>query len=186
MRDIPEYSQPSRPDMLPREMVRQAVLIAARDELGLATRDQVIDETPADPKKEAAASLRLSRSSATTDPMRSIRRLEKRAERNDHCPRDAHRPWPRPRPAQAAGKRRIALAGRVSQGLEGAGARGQAQRRQGRGRTARESGRPAHKPRLPGRTPGRARRAQGDPRRWRVSGAAGGAGARLRVAGSSQ
>ena len=40
MRDIPEFSQPSRPDMLPREMVRQAVLIAARDELGLATRDR--------------------------------------------------------------------------------------------------------------------------------------------------
>ena len=51
VRDIPEFSQPSRPDMLPREMVRQAVLIAARDELGLATRDEVIDETPADTKE---------------------------------------------------------------------------------------------------------------------------------------
>jgi hypothetical protein len=48
VRDIPEFSQPSRPDMLPREMVRQAVLIAAREELGLATRDEVIDETSAD------------------------------------------------------------------------------------------------------------------------------------------
>src|SRR5262249_14836946 len=37
--------QPIRLDMLPREMVRQAVLIAARDELGLSTRDEVIDET---------------------------------------------------------------------------------------------------------------------------------------------
>ena len=31
--------------MLPRELIRQAVLIAARDELGLHTRDQVIDQT---------------------------------------------------------------------------------------------------------------------------------------------
>jgi hypothetical protein len=54
VRDIPEFSQPSRPDMLPREMVRQAVLIAARDELGLATRDEVIDETPADTKEGGA------------------------------------------------------------------------------------------------------------------------------------
>ena len=51
VRDIPEFSQPSRPDMLPREMVRQAVLVAARDELGLATRDEVIDENPADSKE---------------------------------------------------------------------------------------------------------------------------------------
>ncbi len=48
VQDIPEYNPPSRVDMLPRELVRQAVLIAARDELGLATRDQVIDETPAE------------------------------------------------------------------------------------------------------------------------------------------
>ena len=49
--DMPDLSQPIRLDMLPREMVRQAVLIAARDELGLATRDEVIDETPADAKE---------------------------------------------------------------------------------------------------------------------------------------
>ena len=55
VRDIPEFSQPSRPDMLPREMVRQAVLIAARDELGLATRDEVIDETPVDTKQATRA-----------------------------------------------------------------------------------------------------------------------------------
>ena len=57
VRDIPEFSQPSRPDMLPREMVRQAVLIAAREELGLATRDEVIDETPADSKDAGANSV---------------------------------------------------------------------------------------------------------------------------------
>jgi tetratricopeptide (TPR) repeat protein len=52
IQDIPEYNPPTRPDMLPREMVRQAVLIAARDELGLATRDEVIDETPVDLKEQ--------------------------------------------------------------------------------------------------------------------------------------
>ncbi len=40
-----DFHQPARPDMLPREMVRQAVLIAARDELGASTRDEVIDDT---------------------------------------------------------------------------------------------------------------------------------------------
>ena len=45
--DIPDYHLGVRIDMLPREMVRQAVLVAARDELGLPTRDEVIDETHA-------------------------------------------------------------------------------------------------------------------------------------------
>ncbi len=45
--ELPSYNPGIRSDMLPREMVRQAVLIAARDELGAATRDEVIDETPA-------------------------------------------------------------------------------------------------------------------------------------------
>lgn len=45
MQDIPDYSPPSRVDIFPRELVRQALLIAARDELGLATRDEVIDDT---------------------------------------------------------------------------------------------------------------------------------------------
>ena len=34
--------------ILPRELVRQAMLIAARDELGLSTRDEVIDDTAAE------------------------------------------------------------------------------------------------------------------------------------------
>ena len=42
---IPEHGPLCRLDMLPRELVRQAVLIAARDELGASTRDQVIDDT---------------------------------------------------------------------------------------------------------------------------------------------
>ena len=54
VRDIPDYGPPRRPDMLPREMARQALLIAARDELGLATRDEVIDETPADGEDDVA------------------------------------------------------------------------------------------------------------------------------------
>jgi tetratricopeptide (TPR) repeat protein len=57
VREIPEFGQPSRPDMLPREMVRQAVLIAARDELGLATRDQVIDDTSTDQKEGGAGTV---------------------------------------------------------------------------------------------------------------------------------
>jgi tetratricopeptide (TPR) repeat protein len=44
-RDTPDI-QNTRLDILPRELVRQAVLIAVRDGLGLSTRDQVIDETP--------------------------------------------------------------------------------------------------------------------------------------------
>ena len=36
-----------RPDILPRELVRQAILIAARDELGLSTRDELIDDSSA-------------------------------------------------------------------------------------------------------------------------------------------
>jgi tetratricopeptide (TPR) repeat protein len=44
--DIPDHSPQVRIDILPRELVRQAVLIAARDGLGLATRDEVIDGTP--------------------------------------------------------------------------------------------------------------------------------------------
>jgi tetratricopeptide (TPR) repeat protein len=59
VRNVQDYSQPRRPDMLPREMVRQALLIAARDELGLATRDEVIDETSADEKEPGAATLEL-------------------------------------------------------------------------------------------------------------------------------
>jgi hypothetical protein len=45
---LPDSSQFCRLDMLPRQLVRQAVLIAARDELGLSTRDQVIDDTSAE------------------------------------------------------------------------------------------------------------------------------------------
>ena len=54
VRDIPDYGPPRRLDMLPREMARQALLIAARDELGLATRDEVIDDTPADGEEDVA------------------------------------------------------------------------------------------------------------------------------------
>lgn len=42
-----ETSQPIRLDMIPRELVRQALLIAARDELGLSTRDEVIEPASA-------------------------------------------------------------------------------------------------------------------------------------------
>ena len=49
---VPESAPLARLDMLPRELLRQAVLIAARDELGLFTRDQVIDDTPADGDEE--------------------------------------------------------------------------------------------------------------------------------------
>jgi hypothetical protein len=45
---IPDIAPLCRLDMLPRELLRQAVLIAARDELGLSTRDQVIDDTSAE------------------------------------------------------------------------------------------------------------------------------------------
>ncbi len=45
VRDIPDYNK-RRLDGFPREFVRQAALLAAHDELGLATRDQVIDDTP--------------------------------------------------------------------------------------------------------------------------------------------
>jgi tetratricopeptide (TPR) repeat protein len=44
-----------RAEILPREFVRQAVLIAARDELGLSTRDQVIDDTSAEGDDGATA-----------------------------------------------------------------------------------------------------------------------------------
>ncbi len=74
---IPESAPLARLDMLPRELVRQAVLIAARDELGLFTRDQVIDDTPADGQEErgdpveVVSMIRLNRSRA------EIRRLGK-------------------------------------------------------------------------------------------------------------
>jgi tetratricopeptide (TPR) repeat protein len=42
-------------EMLPRELARQALLIAARDELGLSTRDEVIDDYWADEKKAPPA-----------------------------------------------------------------------------------------------------------------------------------
>ncbi len=77
VRDIPEYSQPARPDMLPREMVRQAVLVAARDELGLATRDQVIDETPADPKEVGGGIVEVVSFIRDNRSHEIIRRLEK-------------------------------------------------------------------------------------------------------------
>ena len=44
--DAPNYDAASRRDMLPREMVRQAVLIAARDQLGASTRDELIEAAP--------------------------------------------------------------------------------------------------------------------------------------------
>jgi len=77
VRDIPDYSQPSRPDMLPREMVRQAALIAARDELGLATRDQVIDETPADGKDGGGSTVEVVSFIRDNRSHEMIRRLEK-------------------------------------------------------------------------------------------------------------
>ena len=41
---IPEHYGPTRHDLLVRELIRQAVLIAARDELELVTRDEVIGD----------------------------------------------------------------------------------------------------------------------------------------------
>ena len=38
--------QGARQAILERELIRQAILIAARDELGLATRDELLDDTP--------------------------------------------------------------------------------------------------------------------------------------------
>ena len=35
-----------RQAILERELIRQAILIAARDELGLATRDELLDDAP--------------------------------------------------------------------------------------------------------------------------------------------
>ena len=60
-----------RPDILPRELVRQAILIAARDELGLSTRDEVIDDSSAQGQGEGRRpppwkSSRLSATSAGT------------------------------------------------------------------------------------------------------------------------
>lgn len=43
---IPQSDKGARLDMLARELLRQSVLIAARDELGLATRDEVIGDDP--------------------------------------------------------------------------------------------------------------------------------------------
>ena len=40
-------------DILFRELVRQAVLLAARDERGLATRDELLDDSPFDAPKDA-------------------------------------------------------------------------------------------------------------------------------------
>ena len=45
-KDIPDHSGTVRHDLLARELFRQAVLIAARDELGLVTRDEVIGDDP--------------------------------------------------------------------------------------------------------------------------------------------
>ncbi len=47
-KDIPDHDGAVHLDILPRELVRQAVLIAARDELGLVTRDLVIGDSPAE------------------------------------------------------------------------------------------------------------------------------------------
>ena len=38
--------------ILERELIRQAILIAARDELGLPTRDELLDDDPPDNGKE--------------------------------------------------------------------------------------------------------------------------------------
>ncbi len=43
-REIPEFGKDARLDILARELLRQAILIAARDELGLSTRDEVIGD----------------------------------------------------------------------------------------------------------------------------------------------
>jgi tetratricopeptide (TPR) repeat protein len=43
-REIPDSDEHVRLDMLARELLRQAILITARDELGLATRDEVIGD----------------------------------------------------------------------------------------------------------------------------------------------
>jgi len=77
VQDIPEFSQSTRLDMLPREMVRQAVLVAARDELGLATRDQVIDETPAEPKEGGSAIVEVVSFIRDNRSHEMIRRLER-------------------------------------------------------------------------------------------------------------
>jgi hypothetical protein len=43
-KEIPDFGKGVRPDILARELLRQAILIAARDELRLSTRDEVIDD----------------------------------------------------------------------------------------------------------------------------------------------
>ncbi len=43
-REIPEFTKDVRLDILARELLRQAILIAARDELGCSIRDEVIDD----------------------------------------------------------------------------------------------------------------------------------------------
>lgn len=56
---IPDTSQPIRLDMVPRELVRQALLIAARDELGAATRDEVIGDPATAAGKDGGSSVEL-------------------------------------------------------------------------------------------------------------------------------
>ena len=81
--EIPDNGPACRLDMLPRELVRQAVLIAARDELGLATRDQVIDETPVTAKSRRPIRSRSSHSSATAG--RGSRSGASARRRSRHC-----------------------------------------------------------------------------------------------------
>jgi hypothetical protein len=77
--DIPDSGPTCRLDMLPRELVRQAVLIAARDELGVATRDQVIDETAASSKEPEADPVEVISFIRDSRSREQIRRLGKEA-----------------------------------------------------------------------------------------------------------
>ncbi len=66
-----------RAEILPREFVRQAVLIAARDELGLATRDQVIDDTSVGGVDDATAVAEVSSVIRNYRSSEQIRRMGK-------------------------------------------------------------------------------------------------------------
>ena len=61
-----DHGQACRIDILPRELVREAMLIAAHDELSLSTRDQVTDDTVPEVSDAGSGAVEVISFSATT------------------------------------------------------------------------------------------------------------------------
>ncbi len=173
--------------MLPREMVRQAVLIAARDELGLATRDQVIDETSADGKEAGAGTVEVVSFIRDNRSREQIRRLDEGKIETLFAHETPTAPGMHLELNKLLASAEVLSREQFPGRLRGPASVEPAKHRWwSKERVFSGSRRPAWQLGVRRRSAGRARAAQGDPVRRRVAGARGGTGEGLCLARCTQ